>query len=113
MKRYDVYSEPIGSAVAIRARHGVVNAANADRHPVDLRRGQRHRDPVAALGSNLAANVSCSLLADEMTAFDAVDGSSTGTEVSWMWVLLRPPRFGGATHASGHFHYVLRKSAKD
>jgi hypothetical protein len=31
-----------------------------------------------------------------------VDGSSTGTEVPWMWVLLRPPRFGGATHASGH-----------
>jgi hypothetical protein len=27
---------------------------------------------------------------------DAVDGSSTGTEVPWMWVLLRPPRFGGA-----------------
>ena len=35
-------------------------------------------------------------------AFDAVDGSSTGTEVPWMWVLLRSPRFGGATHASGH-----------
>src|SRR5262249_7356953 len=30
-----------------------------------------------------------------MSAFDAVDGSSTGTEVPWMWVLLRPPRFGG------------------
>src|SRR2546427_11656226 len=37
-----------------------------------------------------------------MSANDAVDGSSTGTEVPWMWVLLRPPRFGGATHASGH-----------
>jgi hypothetical protein len=37
-----------------------------------------------------------------MSAVDAVDGSSTGTEVSWMWVLLRPPRFGGAKHASGH-----------
>src|SRR5438309_1813362 len=35
-------------------------------------------------------------------ACDAVDGSSTGTEVPWMWVLLKPPRFGGATHASGH-----------
>src|SRR5262249_45536760 len=31
------------------------------------------------------------------SAYDAVDGSSTGTEVPWMWVLLRPPRFGGAT----------------
>jgi transposase len=30
------------------------------------------------------------------SGFDAVDGSSTGTEVPWMWVLLRPPRFGGA-----------------
>src|SRR5262249_46195598 len=39
-----------------------------------------------------------------MSAFDAVDGSSTGTEVPWMWVLLRPPRFGGAKHASGHDH---------
>jgi hypothetical protein len=29
-------------------------------------------------------------------AIDAVDGSSTGTEVPSMWVLLRPPRFGGA-----------------
>jgi hypothetical protein len=37
-----------------------------------------------------------------MSAFDAVDGSSTGTEVPWMWVLLRPPRFGGAKYASGH-----------
>src|SRR5437660_11210207 len=36
------------------------------------------------------------------SAVDAVDGSSTRTEVPWMWVLLRPPRFGGATHASGH-----------
>jgi hypothetical protein len=26
-----------------------------------------------------------------MSGFDAVDGSSTGTEVPWMWVLLRPP----------------------
>jgi hypothetical protein len=25
-----------------------------------------------------------------MTAFDAVNGSSTGTEVPWMWVLWRP-----------------------
>jgi hypothetical protein len=37
-----------------------------------------------------------------MSATDAVDGSSTGTEVSWMWVLLRPPRFGGAKHAPSH-----------
>jgi ABC transporter substrate binding protein len=37
-----------------------------------------------------------------MSEFDAVDGSSTGTEVPCMWVLLRAPRFGGAKHASGH-----------
>jgi hypothetical protein len=37
-----------------------------------------------------------------MSALDAVDGSSTGTEVPWMWVLLRPPRFGGVKHASGY-----------
>jgi hypothetical protein len=30
--------------------------------------------------------------------FDAVDGSSTGTEMPSMWVLLRPPPFGGAKH---------------
>src|ERR1700730_10356690 len=36
------------------------------------------------------------------SSFDAVDGSSTGTEVPWMWVLLRPPPFGGAKHASDH-----------
>src|SRR5262252_3161225 len=35
-------------------------------------------------------------------SFDAVDGSSTGTEVPWMWVLLRPPRFGGARYATGY-----------
>jgi hypothetical protein len=32
-----------------------------------------------------------------MSAFDAVDGSSTGTEVPSMWGLLRLPRFGGAS----------------
>jgi hypothetical protein len=40
--------------------------------------------------------------APRMSPLDAVDGSSTGTEVPWMWVLLRPPRFGGAKYASGH-----------
>src|SRR4029434_3940011 len=52
---------------------------------------------------------SCASFSSDRHAFDAhgisalwpcVDGSSTGTEVPWMWVLLRPPRFGGATHAS-------------
>src|SRR5260370_40627311 len=33
------------------------------------------------------------------SASDAVDGSSTGTSVPWMWVLLRLPRFRGASHA--------------
>jgi hypothetical protein len=28
-----------------------------------------------------------------MSPVDAVDGSSTGTRVPWMWVLLKPPRF--------------------
>jgi transposase len=37
-----------------------------------------------------------------MSPFDAVDGSSTGTEVPSMWALLRLPRFGGANHADGH-----------
>jgi hypothetical protein len=31
-----------------------------------------------------------------MSVIDAVDGSSTGTQVPWVWVLLTPPRFGGA-----------------
>jgi hypothetical protein len=35
-----------------------------------------------------------------MSAFDAVDGSSTGARVPWMWVLLRPPQLRGAKHAS-------------
>jgi hypothetical protein len=33
------------------------------------------------------------------SAVDAVDGSSTGTSVPWMWALLRLPRFRGASHA--------------
>src|ERR1700709_2441219 len=33
---------------------------------------------------------------------DAVDGSSTGTSVPWMWALLRLPRFRGASHADDH-----------
>jgi hypothetical protein len=33
---------------------------------------------------------------------DAVDGSSTGTRVPWMWVLLKAPRFEGANHANDH-----------
>ena len=36
------------------------------------------------------------------SAFDAVDGSSTGTLVPLMWVLLVQPRFVGANHAGGH-----------
>jgi hypothetical protein len=36
------------------------------------------------------------------TEFDAVDGSSTGTRVPWMWAPLRLPRFGGANHADDH-----------
>jgi transposase len=39
-----------------------------------------------------------------------VDGSSTGTEVPLMWVLLRPPRFGGAKHSAGHV--VVRRKLK-
>src|SRR6476660_246058 len=30
-----------------------------------------------------------------------------GTSVPRMWVLLRPPRFGGAKHASGHDSLLL------
>jgi hypothetical protein len=37
-----------------------------------------------------------------ISEFDAVDGSSTGTRVPWMWALLRLPRFGGANHADDH-----------
>src|SRR4029078_13232743 len=33
------------------------------------------------------------------SAVDAVDGSSAGTCVPWMWGLLRLPRFKGASHA--------------
>src|SRR5258706_6462956 len=33
------------------------------------------------------------------SGIDAVDGSSTGTSVPWMWALLRLPRFRGANHA--------------
>lgn len=49
----------------------------------------------------LARDHSC-LEIDEKSAFDALDGSSTGTQVPRMWVLLVLPRFGGANHASGH-----------
>jgi hypothetical protein len=37
-----------------------------------------------------------------MSACDAVDGSSTGTQVPYMWALLKLPRFGGAEHASDY-----------
>src|SRR6185436_11921380 len=36
------------------------------------------------------------------SAVDAVDGSSTGTSVPWMWALLRLPRFRGASDADDH-----------
>jgi SRSO17 transposase len=36
---------------------------------------------------------------DTVYGVDAVDGSSTGTSVPWMWGLLRLPRFRGASHA--------------
>ena len=34
-----------------------------------------------------------------LSQFDAVDGSSTGTTVPWMWALLGLPRFRGQSHA--------------
>ena len=37
-----------------------------------------------------------------MSAVDAVDGSSTGTRVPRMWVLLEAPRFEGVNHANDH-----------
>jgi hypothetical protein len=54
-----------------------------------------------ALGVN-HCNARTSYVAVHESAFDAVDGSSTGTEVPSMWALLRLPRFGGANHADGH-----------
>jgi transposase len=42
-----------------------------------------------------------------MSARDAVDGSSPGTQVPWMWVLLMRPRFGEANHAN-HYDYRSR-----
>jgi hypothetical protein len=40
-----------------------------------------------------------------MSLVDAVDGSSTGTSVPWIWALLRLPRFnGGASHADDHYN---------
>src|SRR5580693_3211205 len=36
------------------------------------------------------------------SAYDVVDGSSTGTRVPWMWALLKLPRFGGANDADDH-----------
>ena len=38
------------------------------------------------------------LLTPSSSQFDAVDGSSTGTSVPWMWALLRLSRFRGASH---------------
>jgi hypothetical protein len=35
-----------------------------------------------------------------MSAVDAVDGSSTGTQVPWMWVLLMLPQFLGPSELS-------------
>jgi hypothetical protein len=49
-----------------------------------------------------------------MSACDAVDGSSTGTEVPWMWVLLRPPRLvvmmATIRVYRGEPHALLRKN---
>src|SRR5438034_179067 len=60
-----------------------------------------HLPNLAARPSRRGDRIGSKFAALHMSACDAVDGSSTGTEVPWMWVLLRPPRFGGATHASG------------
>jgi hypothetical protein len=39
-----------------------------------------------------------------MSAFDAVDGSSTGTGVPWMWVPIRPHDSEEPSHASDYDH---------
>src|SRR5258708_27144063 len=47
-----------------------------------------------------SSDTTCPLSEVKATSvFDAVDGSSTGTSVPWMWALLRLPRFRGANHA--------------
>jgi len=43
--------------------------------------------------------------------FFAVDGSSAGTSVPWMWALLRLPRFRGASHADDHDNRLRYRQA--
>jgi hypothetical protein len=48
-----------------------------------------------------------------MSLVDAVDGSSAGTSVPWMWALLRLPRFRGESHADDHDNRGLGMLDKD
>src|SRR5262249_35240141 len=67
------------------------------------RAGDRPRGPsLAASASRQSDRITIRLVALHLSAFYAVDGCSTGTEVPSMWALLRLPRFGGANHADGH-----------
>src|SRR5277367_2786415 len=52
-----------------------------------------------ARANHIEAESACISGSAAMSLVDAVDGSSTGTSVPWMWALLKLPRFGGASHA--------------
>ena len=47
------------------------------------------------------------------SAYDAVDGSSTGTTVPQKWALLEAPTIGGATHANISTNSVWRHRQVD
>ena len=51
----------------------------------------------------------CIAVFSDKSAVDAVDGSSTGTAVPWMWALLRLPRFRGASHADDNDNWFRHR----
>jgi hypothetical protein len=51
---------------------------------------------------NGARTLTAKSLSKSSIVVSSMDGFSTGMEVPSMWVLLRPPRFGGAKHARSH-----------
>jgi hypothetical protein len=57
-----------------------------------LEGGKHGWKPANSLGKCSRPSSGC----NPTSGIDAVDGSSTGTSVPWMWALLRLPRFEGA-----------------
>jgi hypothetical protein len=90
-----IIEAPGGQLSATRARPGAPSC-------IHLTGGHGRRIVSSLVGTSHACATDCEIAAMHESVVDAVDGSSTGTRVPWMWTLLRLQQFRGASPADRH-----------